>query len=277
MRQRFRYPGGGIEEAHTPGAIRARLRAGPPHSYLRDLVYGAIDGTVTTFAVVAGVAGAGLSMGIIIILGVANLIADGFSMAVSNFLGTRAEMQIRERARKMEEHHVRVVPEGEKEEVRQIFAAKGFTGADLERAVEIITSDLDRWVETMIQEEHGLPLSGGSPWKAGLATFVAFAAAGLLPLLAYIYESISPGSLSHPFLWSAILAGAAFFATGAVKAPFLEKRWWEEGLETLGMGGAAACLAYLVGTLLKGLAQGAAGWRRQTIGMTGAKDPLRAK
>jgi len=97
-----------IKATHTPEAIRKRLLYGPEHSYLRDFVYGAIDGAVTTFAVVCGVAGAGLSTEVVIILGIANLIADGFSMAVGNLLGTRADQQLREKAQKMEELH----PEG---------------------------------------------------------------------------------------------------------------------------------------------------------------------
>lgn len=75
------------------GAIRERLSQPPKRSHLRDFIYGGIDGAVTTFAVVAGVAGAGLSATVVIILGVANLIANGFSMAVSNYAATRAELQ----------------------------------------------------------------------------------------------------------------------------------------------------------------------------------------
>ena len=91
------------EAEHTPAAIRRRLEARPSQDYLKDSIYGAIDGAVTTFAVVSSVAGAGLSSGIVIILGLANLLADGFSMASGNFLATRAENQAARKARREEE------------------------------------------------------------------------------------------------------------------------------------------------------------------------------
>ena len=243
-----------LEAAHTPEAIKARLEAGPSHSDLRDFIFGAIDGTVTTFAVVSGVSGAGLSDGIIIILGVANLIADGFSMGVSNYLGTRAEQQQRARTRREEEYHVTMVPEGEKEEIRQIFANKGFSGDDLERVVEVITSDKDRWVATMLQEEHGLPAEEVSPWRAGLVTYLGFMIAGLLPLLPFIYQALVPGGLPQPLFWSIALAGVVFFTIGALKSLYVEQRWYWAGLEILAIGGVAAGLAFLVGALLKGFA-----------------------
>ena len=113
-----------LEHSRAPEAIARRLKAKPTHSYLRDFVYGAIDGIVTTFAVVAGVAGARLSTAIVVILGLANLVADGFSMAVGNFLATQAERQLKDKARAMEQKHIETVPEGEKEEIRQIFSGK---------------------------------------------------------------------------------------------------------------------------------------------------------
>jgi vacuolar iron transporter family protein len=242
-----------LQAAHTPEAIRARLRAGPEPSDLRDFIFGAIDGTVTNFAIVSGVAGADLSAAVVIILGVANLVADGFSMGVSNYLGTRAEQQQRERTRRQEEFQVRVIPEGEREEIRQIFADKGFAGPDLERAVEVITSDQERWVNTMLREEHGYPAGQLSPWRAGLVTYIGFMMAGLVPLLPYFYLAAFPEGILQPFLWSVALAGLTFFAIGAAKSRFVEQRWWWGGLETLLIGGVAAGLAYVVGMLLKGL------------------------
>ena len=90
-------------DIHSPRAIRERLSRPPKQSHLRDFIYGGIDGAVTTFAVVAGVAGVDLAATVVIILGVANLIADGFSMAVGNYVATRAELQERALARTEEE------------------------------------------------------------------------------------------------------------------------------------------------------------------------------
>lgn len=242
--------------AHTPAAIELRLRSGQTHSYLRDFIFGAIDGTVTTFAVVAGVAGAHLPGGIVIILGAANLLGDGFSMAASNFLATRAEQQQRDRARRTEEMHIAQVPDGEREEIRQIFASKGFTGDDLERVVQIITSDMQQWVDTMMREELGLPLTGAVPWRAALATFSAFVLVGLIPLLAFLLQMVWPEQITQPFFWSSLLTALTFFIVGAAKGRYVEEPWYLAGLETLLVGGAAATLAYLAGMLLQGIAAG---------------------
>ena len=243
-----------LEEEHTPHAVRARLAEAPPPSYLSDFIYGAIDGAVTTFAVVAGAAGADLDESVVIILGGANLIADGFSMGVSNFLGSRAERQQRERARREEQLHIRLVPEGEREEVRQIFAAKGFEGDDLDRVVDVITSDHDLWTETMMSEELGYGSTEPNEFRAATATFIAFLVVGFLPLLVFVYDLAAPGDVPHPFVWSAILTAVAFLVVGGMKSRFVDQSSWRAALETLLVGGLAAVLAYGAGALLQGVA-----------------------
>lgn len=238
---------------HHPHLIAQRLEEGPDSIYLKEFIYGAVDGAITTFAVVAGVAGAGLSAGVIIILGFANLLADGFSMAVSNFLGSRAENQHRHKVRMREIEEIEKFPEGEVEEVRQIYARKGFEGELLEDAVEVIVSDREKWVDTMVQEEFGLSLQTHNAFKAGLATFAAFCVVGFIPLMTYVANWVVPGVVASPFLWSSLLTVVAFFAVGAMKGRFVDQHWFISGLETVAIGGVAAAMAYGVGVLLQGL------------------------
>lgn len=204
---------------------------------------------MTTFAVVSGVAGAELSNGVIIVLGVANLIGDGFSMAAGNFLASRAELQVLEKTRQTELQHIDQVPDGEREEVRQIMAAKGFDGEPLEHAVNLLTADTQLWVNTMLQEEHGLSLNKPHPWKSATVTFAAFCIVGALPLIAFVLNATT-GMPSKPFLSSAILTAAAFFAVGTAKSRFVNQKWYWSGLETLVVGSAAAAIAYLIGAFL---------------------------
>jgi VIT1/CCC1 family predicted Fe2+/Mn2+ transporter len=217
---------------------------------LRDFVYGGVDGVVTTFAVVSGVAGAGLSSGIIVVLGVANLVADGFSMAVGNFLGTRAERERLTRIREVESEHIRLCPEGEEEEIRQIFAAKGFSGKPLEYAVNVVTADRNRWIDTMIREEYGLSLNQPSPWRAAAITFGSFLVLGSIPLLAFIVNLQSTAAAERTYFSSSLLTVIALFLIGAIKAKLVSRKWYRGGLETVVVGGAAAGLAFLVGAIL---------------------------
>ena len=227
---------------------------GPGGSYLRDFVYGAIDGTVTTFAVVAGVAGAGLATPVALILGVGNLVADGFSMAVSNFLGTRSEEQRRQRVRREEERHLALVPDGEREEVRQLLRARGFEGDILDQVVDVVTSDHDLWLDFMLREEHGLSAEDHRPFRAAAATFVAFVLVGVVPLTAFIVDALPGIDVDGVFRLSAAFTAMAFFAVGAMKGLVVGQRWWRSGVEVLAIGSAAAAFAFAAGAALGGLA-----------------------
>jgi vacuolar iron transporter family protein len=157
--------------------------------YIRDLVYGANDGIITTFAVVAGVAGGALSVRAVLIVGAANLLADGLSMGVGNYLGIRAE-------------------EGS-------------------RSIQ------------------GLPEVEASPVKHGIATFMAFVAAGAVPLAPYL-SAVRPDLL---LALSASLTFATLFGVGAARSIFSRERWWQTGLEMLGLGLVVALVAYGAGAL----------------------------
>lgn len=234
-----------VEHSHAPEDIAKRLRGGPRISYLRDWVYGGIDGTVTTFAIIAGAVGADLSNRYLLILGAANLLADGFSMAAANYSGTKAEMEEYAHIRQMEERHVDLDPEGEREEIRQIFAAKGFKGDTLEQAVATITEHRERWIETMMSEEHGLPRVTRSPITAGLVTFIAFVICGFLPVAPFAFGV--PATVNA----SVFMAAITFFLIGSLRSRWSPTHWSWSGTETLAIGLASAGVAYLVGDFLR--------------------------
>jgi vacuolar iron transporter family protein len=236
-----------MEHEHSEQAIARRLSRAPAFSYLRDWVYGGIDGAVTTFAIVAGVTGAELSNRVVLILGVANLVADGFSMAASNYSGTKTEHEEQEHLRAIEERHIDAVPEGEREEIRQIFRGKGFRGQDLERAVDVITADRDRWVDTMLAEEYGLPKAVRSPLKAAASTFASFVLCGAVPLLPFLVGA------SAAFHMSVVMTALVFFVIGSTKSRWSPVSWWRSGGETMAIGLGAAALAFVIGYALKTL------------------------
>jgi VIT1/CCC1 family predicted Fe2+/Mn2+ transporter len=238
---------------HTREAISRRLAEAQRHNYLGDFVLGAVDGAVTTFAIVAGAAGAGLSNAVVLILGLANVLADGISMAAGNFLRARSDHQMLERFRRVEETHIDHIPEGEREEIRQIYRSKGLDGEILEKVVQIITDDRRQWVNTMLTEELGLPLNPPSAWRSGLATFTAFVLAGLVPLspTLLMFDRVA----SHSFALSAVVTGATFIAIGLVRGRVIGRSLIASAIETLAIGGAAAVTAYVVGRLLEQLAR----------------------
>lgn len=231
------------DHGHSPQEISARIGSPPGRGVLKDAVYGAIDGAVTTFAIVAGVAGAGLSPFIIVILGLANVLADGFSMAAAAYSGTKAEQDNFQRIRKIEERHIARNPEGEWREVREILAQKGLSDRILDEATDAITKDKENWIAMMMEGEYGLGGIDPNPLRSATTTFVAFLVAGMVPLLPFILK------LDAAFTISAWMTMASFFAIGALKSHWSLSPWWRSAFETLLIGGAAAGLAYGVGSL----------------------------
>lgn len=216
--------------------------------YLKSLVYGGLDGIITTFAVVAGVAGASLQPAIVLILGFANLLGDGFSMATGDYLSTKAEREYAAAERKREEWEVDVHPKGEAQELIEIFRKKGFTKEQTSKLVAIYTKNKRAWVDTMMVDELGFLEQEDNPLKSAMVTFFSFLGFGCIPLLAYVANIWFP--LQNTFLVAIVLTALTLFLLGTVKTRFTRRSLFKAGGETLLVGGIAALLAYGAGYLI---------------------------
>lgn len=217
--------------------------------YIGDFVYGANDGIITTFAIIAGASGASLSSIVVIILGLANLLADGISMGASNFLGRKSERDFAKAQREKEDWEIDHLRELEIEEIREIFEKKGFKGEDLEKAVKIITSDRKIWLDTMMRDELNIVEDDkDDPRRHGFATFAAFIIAGAFPLLPFLIPN-----LPNSFLISSIVGALTLFIVGASRSVITSITWIRGGLEMLLVGSSAALVAYFVGSFLEKL------------------------
>ena len=227
-----------------------RKRAG---KYISDLILGANDGIITTFVVVAGATGAGLSPLVIVILGFANILGDAVSMGFGNYLGQKSEQDYNRGQRQKEEWEVKKFPEVEHYEIRKIFEKWGFGGKDLDRAEEIVTSNKKVWVDVMMKEELGIiEESTQQPIKGGAMTFFAFVAAGIVPLIPFLV----PPLLSNAQWYSTALAGIELFIIGAMRSTISPQKWLKGGFEMLLVGVLAGGIAYGVGFIVDRIMQG---------------------
>jgi VIT1/CCC1 family predicted Fe2+/Mn2+ transporter len=217
--------------------------------YLGEFVYGGIDGCVTTFAVVAGSVGAGLDMNVIIILGFANLLADGFAMSIGAYLSAKSEMDNYRKHERIEYQEIDEIPETEKEEIREIYREKGFDGELLEEITRVITSDKDRWVKEMMKDELEMMVDERKPIFIGGTTYISFILIGLIPLLVYVL----PLGLKQEALfgWSCLFTGLGFVIIGALKAYVNQTHYLRGIMETLFLGAVAALVSYFVGDILE--------------------------
>ena len=168
-------------------------------------------------------------------------------MSAGNYSGTKADADNADRLREVERRHIRDFPEGEREELRQILAQKGLSGKVLDAATDAIARDKDAWVEIMMVDEYGVSPINPQPMRAATATFLAFLVAGGIPLIPFLI------GWENAFTISSVLTAFVFFGIGAFKSVWSLQSWWRSGLETLFIGGAAATIAYVVGTLFAGV------------------------
>lgn len=228
--------------------MQSELHGSKLGPFIQDVVYGGNDGIVTTFAVVAGTVGADMPHYIVIILGIANLIADGTSMATGAFLSLKSERDQYHRIRKEELEEIEKIPAIEREEIVISLEKKGFTGDDLDRATDVITSDKDVWADTMMLDEHGLTLeSTEKPLVHGLMTFLSFVFFGAIPLIPYVIGI----ERSHRFTFAIWSTFTALVALGLTRSIVTKERLLRGPIEIVSVGAIGAMFAYGIGVLLK--------------------------
>ena len=219
---------------------------------LKAAVFGANDWIVTTFAVVAGVAGAQLPPVIILVMGLANMFADGLSMGLGDYLGERSEAQHRARQYEIEKWEVEHIPEEELVELDDYFQKKEINIADRKQLSNILRKYPKFWAELGFIDEMGVTLQVDRQiWLSGVVTFFAFLAAGFLPLIPYVLFYLGvPLAQEHQFNYSIIATASALFFVGSLRTYITKGAWWKNGLEMLAIGTIAAATAYVLGALI---------------------------
>jgi len=238
-----------LRHGHSKSDIAERIATRESGDFLRDIVFGGIDGTVTTFAIVSGVTGAGMSSAVILVLGIANLLADGFSMAVGNYTATKSDREKLDYLLDVEHDHIKRNRDGEMEELRQILQGYGYRDTELDAAADAISLSPKLWIDIMLLGEYGVSSVRPSPVGAAVATFGSFVVCGSIPLLPFLLR------MENPIMISALATVIVFFLVGAGKTVWTRRKWWLSGMETLLTGSAAALIAYFCGYLLAGIVE----------------------
>ena len=218
--------------AHTPESIAHSVHedhGGPAPSISVTWSMVVLMGSLPPFAVVSGVAGAELRSGIILIMGLANLLADGFSMATGAYISAKSEQEYYEKEYQRELWEIEEFPDGERLELLEIYCQEGYSEEEAEQLTEIKTRTKERWVDAMMKDELGMLKDEKNPVFSGLATLVAFLVAGVMPLLVYLIGLAFPTALESAFLISIVLSGLSLFGVGAAKVLVTQQNPYKSG------------------------------------------------
>lgn len=235
--------------------IAIEKHAGGAGKYIKSIVYGGLDGIITTFAVVASIAGAGLGVGVVIIMGFASLFADGISMGMGDFLSSKAENDYTNEERKRESWECEHYIEGEINEMVELYVGKGMSEEDASQVVGIMSKYRDIFIDTMMVEELGLMAvdPSDSPLKNGFVTLASFLIFGCVPMVSYVVAvAINPNhgettTFNATFMVASGMTLLTMFLLGALTSKFSPAKWYVSGLWMVANGGAAAVVAYLIG------------------------------
>lgn len=216
--------------------------------YVKSLVFGGLDGIITTFAVVAASVGGSLGSNVILLMGFANLVADGLSMGLGDYLSSQAELEYTRAEHKREKWELDNYPEGEKREMVELYIKRGMTDADAENVVAIMSKYKNFFLDVMMVEELGLmpPDEDDSPAKAGFVTFASFIVFGFIPLLPFVLGKATQASKEVNFVVACVLTACTMLALGAAKAKFTKQSMVRSAALMLLNGSLAALAAYFV-------------------------------
>jgi predicted membrane protein (TIGR00267 family) len=206
------------------------------------LVFGANDGLVSNVALVAGVAGGTDNPNVILLGGIAGLVAGAISMALGAYVSTKSEQEFRDAEEARERWEVDNMRDQELAETRQIFRLKGITGPLLDEVVAAVSRDHEQWVKLMMTEELGFADQSPRPKVSATVMGLAFSVGSLFPVVPYF---ITEGDAA--LITSLSLTAAALFGVGALRASMTTGSMWRKGIEMVVLGGGAVAIAYLIG------------------------------
>jgi VIT1/CCC1 family predicted Fe2+/Mn2+ transporter len=232
-----------VGEGLALASARHRTAAG---GSLRAAVFGANDGLVSNFALIMGIAGGTGDPGVILLAGVAGLVAGAGSMAAGEWISVRSQRELYQRELDVERWELATFPDDERYELELIYRAKGLDENAARELADAIMADPDIALDTLAREELGLnPGDLGSPWVAAISSFLAFAAGAVVPLLPFFFVAGTAGLAA-----SAAVSALALATVGATISVFTGRPAWRSALRMVAIGGGAAVVTYLIGSLV---------------------------
>jgi VIT1/CCC1 family predicted Fe2+/Mn2+ transporter len=213
--------------------------------FVRNIIYGFNDGLTANFGLVAGVIGANVHSDIVLLSGIAGLVADALSMGASGYLAAKSEQEVYENEIIMEREEIRMMPDLEREELALIYEAKGATPEQARVLASEIMKDPERALEEKVREELKIGESHATPWREAWVTGLATAVGAFIPVFPFLlFDGWVAVSVSF------LIAMAMHFIVGAARSFFTGRSFWRSGIDMFAVGFGVAIVAYVVGDLL---------------------------